>query len=94
MTPPHLYRQCRPLANSYLLEGGEGCHRSEEKINQERLLRAENPKVFNLVGAHELQLIFLKILRPASDDLTYDKSLSCDGCPAEFFFGVAVAVAV
>ena len=57
-------------------------------------MRAENPKVFNLVGAYELQLIFLKILRSASDDLTYDKSVFYDGCPAEFFFGEAVAVAV
>ena len=33
-------------------------------------------------------------MRPASDDLTYDKGLFCDECPSEFFFGEAVAVAV
>ena len=55
-------------------------------------MRAENPKVFNLVGTDELQLIFLKIMRPANDDLTYDKSLFSDRCPAEFFLGEAMAV--
>ena len=54
-------------------------------------MRAENPKVFNLVGTDELQLIFLKIMWPANDDLTYDKGLFCHECPAEFFFGEAVA---
>ena len=57
-------------------------------------MRAKNPKVFNLVVAYELQLIFSKILRSASDDLTYDKSVFYDGCPAEFFFGEAMAMVV
>ena len=57
-------------------------------------MRAENPKVFNLVGAYELQLIFSKIMRSATDDLTYDKSVFYDECPAEFFFGEAMAMVV
>ena len=55
-------------------------------------MRAENPEVFNLVVAYELQLIFSKIMRTASDDLTYDKGPFCDGCPSEFFSGETVVV--